>query len=153
MDGTRLIPKICPYQNCPAHVDGNVGDIEDGEPLEVDEVDHLTTQQGLSAKQSVGDIAQGSTDNQTYSDIGSPIVLSPDRDHKSDDDHHCEHTDYRTPTSPLPEGHTPVERKVELQCPDDVIDVPISEVIQGPLLAQLIDNDDERSCKHGQPTS
>ena len=45
------------HEERPADVDRHVGDVEDGKPLEVDEVDHRAVQDPIAPEEAVGEIS------------------------------------------------------------------------------------------------
>ena len=53
-----------------ADVHGDVGDVEDREPLEVDEVDDRTLEPGVAAEQAVEQVAGGATDQASHAERG-----------------------------------------------------------------------------------
>ena len=146
-DGRSIGPQ---HEQHAADVDRHVGDVEDREPLEVDEVDHRAVQRAVAAEEAVDEVAERAAGDQAGGDARDATGQHATRPCQPHDHHeHGDDADERADALRLRERHAAVAREVPLQRPDDVTRRAARELRQRPPLGELVDAraraDDRRS--------
>ena len=139
--GTRRQNAAQDQERC-SDGDGHVGDVEDREPLQVDEVDHGTVEPCVAAEQPVDQVAGRPADQQPHADGAESARLITKRHEQVDDHDGRHHADHRAQPTALTERHAVVERQVEPKGPDEIDHSIGSERGDGPVLGELIDDHD-----------
>ena len=112
--------------------DGDVGDVEDRPPLQVDEVDDAAAQPARLPEQPVEQVADGAADDQADGRRVDPARRPADRDQQADHDEQGDDADHGAQPGALREGHPAVEGQVEAQRPDDVDRVAVAQRAAAP---------------------
>jgi hypothetical protein len=81
--------------------DRGVGDVEDGKPLQVDEIHHGTTQPCLTSEQSVDQVADGTTHDHPRRNCRNAGRRTSQPQHDHDDDDEPQRSDDRPGTRRL----------------------------------------------------